>query len=592
MRVLTDSNYRIWEWVAIERPVAGSRCIDGKDGDPCVVSGGNQTLGSPGSHSEYTQLIERITPEPEQFCGEDTYDPIDESGSNNNPFTGPAHCSHDNYLTIIDGHLRPTVSGTHRYEFATNGDDAVELIVEGAPVSWWYGGHGRKSGSPNGIAEDIRDEDQASVGSVEMQGGEFYSFSFHHEEGGGADNYQLFWRRNTGGDSWTDWEIVPAGNLRGVDNPLVDLAPRRRTWSTEITVPSSDMDDYVVQVEVCDSAFLSDNCQEYPGTDEDVFNYKPVGLLHQFGENNSMLFGLLTGSFTHPYNTRGGLLRKNIQSFRDEVDSTTGQFTDVEGIVSTIDKFRIVDFDMNKRFEYRGGWLTSAPMAGSSKKFPDWGNPIAEMMYETVRYYAGAEEGREEFMPSLNDGKERVRLRHYIGDQYMNLPVADWDDPFTRDEGEALYCSPAAQLVISDVNPNYDTQYLPGSLWNSTFSDGDLELDVSAEASTIWSEEFGSSGLHFIGETETESDSAPTPKTVSSFNIRGLSPAEPTKQGGYYASSVSRFAFENDLRDELDGKQHVHSFAVALASPLPRIEIPVGDDVVTVVPYATSTGQG
>jgi type IV pilus assembly protein PilY1 len=591
MRVLTNSNYRIWEWVAIERHVAGSRCIHGgNNSNPCVVAGGTQTFDHPDSHSEFSQLIDRITGEPAQFCGVGTEDPIDTEGSNNNPFTGPAHCEHDNYLTIIDGHIRATQSGTHAYEFATNGDDAVELIIEGTPISWWYGGHGREGGDPDEIAEDIRDNDDAFIGSFEMTGGQFYTFSFHHEEGGGGDNYQLLWRRKTGDDTWTDWEIVPAGNLRGIDNPEVNLAPRIRTWSTELTVPASNMNDYVVRVEVCDEDFLSDNCQEYPGDNDPV--YKPVGLLHQFGENNSMLFGLLTGSFTHPYNTRGGVLRKNIDSFRDEVNSTTGQFTDVDGIVATLDKFRIVDFDMGGNYQYDGGWLTSAPMAGSSSQFPDWGNPIAEMMFEAVRYYAGGEEGRAEFMPGLINGKERVNLEHYIGTSYMDLPVAEWDDPFTRDSGDALYCSPAAQLVISDVNPNYDTQYLPGSHWNAGFSDDLTELDVSAEASTIWSEEFGGTRLHFIGETETVSDSAPTPKEVSSFNIRGLSPSEPTKQGGYYAASVARYAFLNDLRDELDGKQHIHTFSVALASPLPRIEIPVGDNIVTVVPYAMSTGQG
>ena len=37
---------------------------------------------------------------------------------------------------------------------------------------------------------------------------------------------------------------------------------------------------------------LESNCQQYPNG-----NYKPIGLLQQYGENGSMLFGLLTGSY-------------------------------------------------------------------------------------------------------------------------------------------------------------------------------------------------------------------------------------------------------------------------------------------------------
>ena len=52
--------------------------------------------------------------------------------------------------------------------------------------------------------------------------------------------------------------------------------------------------DYTVRVEVCKTGLLEPNCQRYPNG-----NYKPVGLLQQYGENDSMLFGLLTGSWTN-----------------------------------------------------------------------------------------------------------------------------------------------------------------------------------------------------------------------------------------------------------------------------------------------------
>ena len=36
LRVLMNSTYRIWEWVSIERPVAGTRCLNGTTGPECA----------------------------------------------------------------------------------------------------------------------------------------------------------------------------------------------------------------------------------------------------------------------------------------------------------------------------------------------------------------------------------------------------------------------------------------------------------------------------------------------------------------------------------------------------------------------------
>ena len=63
---------------------------------------------------------------------------------------------------------------------------------------------------------------------------------------------------------------------------------------------------------------------------------------------------------------------------------------------------------------------------------------------------------------------------------------------------------------------------------------------------------------------------------MTSFgNIRGLAPEEPTKEGSYYSGSVAYYGATHDV-NSVTGDQKVQTFAVALASPLPRIEIPVG----------------
>ena len=79
---------------------------------------------------------------------------------------------------------------------------------------------------------------------------------------------------------------------------------------------------------------------------------------------------------------------------------------------------------------------------------------------------------------------------------------------------------------------------------------------------------------------------------MSSFaNIRGLSPEAPAKEGSFNAASVANFALTNDLNPQTN-PQNLQTFAVALASPLPKIEIPVAGDTITLVPFAKSVKWG
>jgi type IV pilus assembly protein PilY1 len=175
-------------------------------------------------------------------------------------------------------------------------------------------------------------------------------------------------------------------------------------------------------------------------------------------------------------------------------------------------------------------------------------------------------------------------------DAELGLTRATWDNPYAAGKPT---CAKPFMTVVSDINPSYDTDRVPGSAFNA-FS-GDLAtLDAAARGDTIWANEFGGPGNHFIGQSGTGPagyDGAPSPKIVTSFgNIRGLAPEEPTKQGGYYAASVAYWAATNDV-NPAPGMQRVETFAVALASPLPRIEIPVGPgQKVTLVPFAKSVG--
>jgi type IV pilus assembly protein PilY1 len=351
--------------------------------------------------------------------------------------------------------------------------------------------------------------------------------------------------------------------------------------STAVRRTATDGGDFRVRVQVCTGSFLT-GCKQYPNG-----SYKPIGLLHEYGENNSMLFGLMTGSYDN--NMSGGRLRKIVSSFSDEVDKDSGIFKyklnspGQSPIVQSFDNLRIRDFNNGGTSQaYRGGWKTDGAMGQGT--FPDWGNPIGEILYEATRYLAGKKSPTSVFAgTSTVDGQ-------------VGLPTPSWDDPYTANAAlKVASCSKASFLTISDNNPSFDSDQLPGSYFSSSLS-GDLTgLNVSTLADTITAVESNITGLRFIGRSESLDDTAPSAKMVKSLaSIRGLSPEEPTRQGSYYAASVAYHAKTTDLRTDLAGKQSVDNFVVALSSPLPKIEVRMpGNKLITVVPFAKSVaGSG
>ena len=206
---------------------------------------------------------------------------------------------------------------------------------------------------------------------------------------------------------------------------------------TDLTVTGYDLasmkatvEERHVKVKVCDPVIgLEKNCHQYPNG-----NYKPRGLLQENGENGAMYFGLMTGSYAK--NASGGVLRKRISSITDEIDTNTGIFkagtTAVGSIIQTIDKLRVYGYtfaienpgpgvkqpdNANTYSRDKCGWIVTPlydntefikGQEGSSPgKCSDWGNPIAEIMYEAIRYFAG----KKQPTPSSVDRKSVVRER-------------------------------------------------------------------------------------------------------------------------------------------------------------------------------------
>lgn len=559
LRVLANTKHRIWEWLSKERPVAGAQCINGIGGATvnCEATA-SATVWEKVPASAFVGLTRKVyntTGYTSYPSGRTQFNTLETNygtssnllGTNNptsidgtgNPFTA----QQDDYMTIFEGKIK--VPYNDSWVFSVDGDSAIDVAIDHDDngtldaITGWYGNHTANASTAT--------RDTYASTAVSMVTTKEYNLKFRHQERTGADSYYLYWKR---------------------------------------TYPASTMTDYIVRVQVCTSidstiSHQTNSCTAYPSG-----NYKPTGLLNEFGENDSMMFGLLSGSYEN--NLDGGVLRKAVSSFTDEVDLTTGVHnTSTSGIINTLNKFRVTSFN-DSTYAYGCGWITTQPISGNQCEM--WGNPVAEMLYETLRYFSGKTAPTSDF-----DYGSATTTR----DAVLGLPrVGTWSDPYHPTTGYDE-CAAPFQLVMSDINPSYDTDKIPGahSSFSSTFT-GDISgLNASTLADTITTGEGNIAGnSFFIGQSDSIVDNAPTAKTISSLaSARGISPEEPTKLGGYYAASMAYYGYNNDLHATAAGDQNLQTFAVALASPLPTISIdpdnnPATNNSVTVVPFAKSVG--
>jgi type IV pilus assembly protein PilY1 len=553
LRVLNDSKFQIWDWVSKEGTAGQDVCLGGV---ACAASGGSafemipssgyrnlsiktwkktNNAGTPGNAS---QMISFFTANgiAANLCGTGSISAIDITGGNNNPFNGVNGCTQDNYLTEITGEIYIPKADT--YVFGIDGDDAVEATIDGGSTWGWYGGHG---------SNRSQDNLQTYSKSITFTAAGWKTVKFRHVEGSGDDNWGL---------------------------------------AMKITRPASAIATNKIRVEACsstDSALREASCKSYPNNGGTAI-YKPTGLLHDFGENNKMYFGLLSGSYQK--NIAGGILRRNMSSFADEVNPQTGVFqTNVAGVVANIDRLRLIGFNGSQYNDC--GWITDGPISG--KNDPSmcamWGNPVGEMMFETMRYFGGASGAHTQYDYG-SGAKDSANP--------LNLSKPDWVSPYAAKPsgGGYQHCARPVMTVLSDINPSYDTK-MPGSRYQSIAANADAlaNFNVANEVNAIGAAE----GIHgknfFIGQsTSANANGAPSVKTVDDLSwVRGLSPQEPSKEGSFYSAGVSRFAANNPVFGNAKGKNRLMTYSVAIASPLPEIRFPVGGGrFVTISPFAKS----
>jgi type IV pilus assembly protein PilY1 len=328
--------------------------------------------------------------------------------------------------------------------------------------------------------------------------------------------------------------------------------------------------DFVVRVKVCVAGEIgAERCKGYPDG-----NLKPIGLLQEYGENNSAEFGLLTGSFSN--NVTAGVLRKNAESFRNEVNYTTnGTFTNpTNGIVRFLDKLRVYGFDYNTTSyrvndnDFRTDKFCAYQTIGLQNGMcASWGNPLGEMYIETLRYLGG------KTATHSSDAKGAT----------MGLTVATWSDPLGdrgtthRETFGKGQCRPINVLNVNASVISYDG--------DETSPIGDVM--ASGQSLTTFTNAIGTAegingSARFIGNSGSVNDSTCTSKTLgqlaSSF---GLCPLAPAYKGSFSMAGAAYWANTNPVRTvpsgltglDLDRAFKIKTYAIALAPGVPRITV-------------------
>lgn len=320
--------------------------------------------------------------------------------------------------------------------------------------------------------------------------------------------------------------------------------------------------DYNVRVKVCVPGLLEENCEPYGN------NFKPRGLLQEYSRDDSLLFGLMTGSYVK--NKSGGILRKNVGRISDEInaDGTFVTPANGEGIINTLNQLRVYGYRFDDGTYHRGahgetGRNGSDGCLWGRGTFADghctnWGNPIAEIYLESLRYLAG-KAVNSEFAPTGTTDSAYI----------SGLPQAAWTRPITQDN----YCARASVLQFNASTISFDGDMLSGS--------NDIGLaDVTTATNYVGSQE-GISGLYFVGSAsgETGGDQLCTAKNVTSLSdVRGICPEAPRLQGSYHIAGLAHHARRHGITVEnVNTRVPVVTYGISLAPAVPRVTVPVPD---------------
>ncbi|MCG6940542.1 MAG: hypothetical protein LJE69_04755 [Thiohalocapsa sp.] len=365
-----------------------------------------------------------------------------------------------------------------------------------------------------------------------------------------------------------------SGESQGLDTslnpPVIRVAAGAwQLWSTgeasEVYVPCTWDDDssvhvaphegsgeglgtFVARVAVCVDGLEEPHCKRYPAAGSVK---KPTGILQEFGDTKELRFGMLSGSYGN--NASGGVLRRNSAytadndtgfTSYDEVDIDDGTFTGNPGIVKTIDSFRINAYDFATN-SYNDSCDLPETADLSDGTCTNWGNPIAEMVLETLRYLAG---------------KASPTDTYDADDSAVNgafSPVT-WEDPIPENE----WCAKSNVLVVTGGVNSFDRDEL---------ADDITGLDINAETDAVGAAE-AVAGDWVLGGNATESDGNCYIRHIDTLSQAfGVCPTGGKLKGGWDVAGMSYFAHVNDVRSDRAKDQFVATRAIDMGDGIPKL---------------------
>lgn len=399
------------------------------------------------------------------------------------------------------------------------------------------------------------------------------------------------------GGNWSEWAST-ASYQCGVN----------RTGEGGADTPKATS-DYNVRVEVCDpgkDAHRESFCRKY--NDGTTDHYKPSGLLQAYGESGRLRFGLVSGTYSSPRD--GGVLRRNIGKIAgngsklcdagDEINLATGQLclarnSGTEGIINTMSNFRIDQWNwsnnwndcndysiLNRQgFGDRGNLLDPGASGDKAKKCSAWGNPLAEMYAEALRYVGAG-----------------TKVYGDTGD-LSGLPVGVvWKDPYRSPaQGGNSYCATCNILVMSSGLPSFDSDNV-GSVPHLASAESATDALGAAE---------GINGKRYlagrVGATaryasiNTHEDICQALEVNQLSLVRGICPDIPSTEGSYLIAGLAKAAAETDLRPGLAGKPGDYkvtatTYTVAMSENLPKFDINVAGGTISLSPLCQANNTG
>ncbi len=438
-----------------------------------------------------------------------------------------------------------------------------------------------------------------------------------------AEGNYAFWGSGEVTQGLWDEEETSSGHGLNYNDPVNSGVYAAQDNPTKALVGSAPYGDFVARIQVCVSGLMGqEKVKKYP-----YGNYKPVGLLQIYGDEDRLLFGMAAGTYSSSrtggdmvakiYNSDGASansreinLGKDIDDDGD-VDGGTGanvdDYVDANhnigdgtfkkvyqtaggpitnatksfGIINTWSLMRIVGYDYGN-WNYVSNSGDNCPLSvnffgdASDSTCSNWGNPFSEIYLVSLRYFSGLQN---------SPGSYQVSTESIPG---INYDHGNDPDPLTL----LNYCARLNVINFNSSISSADTAYSGETGQQAdqldTTNQG-LEKDLDApEPSKYYTDIIGANeGIHgskwFVGENNSDNNRRCTEKTITSLgDVRGLCPEGPDLRGGFRVAGLAYYAHINDIRPTglsgsrgLTGTQKVDTYSVKMASGSPAIEIPI-----------------